>query len=204
MTSGSPAARLPRRFRHSRRWWLGLATPPPSGPLAGLRAWQGQSGSERGRRAVSESFLLGFEGFRGVSVTAGAGVWAWRHRLRQARWLIFGPGEASLGGSLATLGELSPTPVFWASKVTFGSPAARLPRRFRHSRRWCLGLATPPPSGPLAGLRAWRGQSGRERGHSGRAVSYSPFLWHSGRDGVSDGATSLCMKARTKVDASWE
>ena len=99
---GSPAARLPQRFRHSRYWCSGLARPPPSGPLAGRRAWGGQSA----------------------------------------------------GGSVATLGRLSPSPFLWVSKVTLGSPAARLPRRFRHSRCWRLGLARPPPSGPVAGQHA--------------------------------------------------
>ena len=61
VTLGTPAARLPRRFRHSRCWCLG--------------------------------------------------------RLRRVRWLVFGPGEASLGGSVATLGELSPSPFLWVSKV---------------------------------------------------------------------------------------
>ena len=39
----------------------------------------------------------------------------------------------------------------WVATRRFGhsSPAARFPRRFRHSRCWRLGLATPPPSGPL-------------------------------------------------------
>ena len=169
VTLGTPAARLPRRFRHSRCWCLGLATPPPSGPLA--------------------SFLMGFEGDVRHSGREASEAFP-SQQVRRARWLVFGAGEASLGGSVATLGGLSPSPFLWVSKVTLGTPAARLPRRlshsrcwwmaigtlaarlprrFRHSRRWCLGLATPPPSGPLAGLRAWRGQSGRERGHFERA-----------------------------------
>ena len=40
---------------------------------------------------------------------------------------------------MASLGGLSPSPFLWVSKVTLGTPAARLPRRFRHSRCWCLG-----------------------------------------------------------------
>ena len=92
--SPSPFVRLPRRFRHSRCWCLGLATPPPSpvGWSSGLvrpvweGAWLG--------RAVSQSFLLGFEG----DVRQSG-----REAFPSQQALVFAPGEASLEGCLLVL-----------------------------------------------------------------------------------------------------
>ena len=102
---------------------------------------------------------------------------------------------------MATLS--GPSPFLWVSKVTLGTPAARLPRRFRHSRCWCLGLATLRRA--RAGLRAWRGQSGRAVSQS-FLMGFEGDVRQSGREAseafpsqlvfdtvsvVSDGATLL-------------
>ena len=71
--------------------------------------------------AVSQSFLLGFEGDVRQSGREASEAFP----SQQA--LVFGPGKASLGG-------LSPSPFLWISKVTLGSPAARLPWRHRLRR----------------------------------------------------------------------
>ena len=79
-------------------------------------------------------------GRRGISVTVGG--------------LAKGPYYTVRGRSLAGLRTWrgpSLSAFLWVATRRFrhSSPAARFPRRFRHSRCWRLGLATPPPSGPL-------------------------------------------------------
>ena len=77
----------------------------PSCPLAGLPAWRGQSGDQSGDvrqsgREASEAFPSQQVLVFGPGDTASVGPVGW----------FFGPGEASLGGSVATLGGLSASP----------------------------------------------------------------------------------------------
>ena len=124
-----PAVRPPRHFRDSR--WPGegsvLYCPRP------LFGWASHLA-----RAVSQCFLMGCdEAF--PSQQSGRAV---SEAFPSQQVLAFGPGDTASvgpaglrawrgqsGGSVATLGGLSPSPFLWVSKVTLGSPAARLPRR---------------------------------------------------------------------------